>query len=176
MAQEMFRFDDDLPEAERHVLVAIRKTLWEYEPLRATRPVLDISVRDGLVMLQGRVRTLAIKEISEFLLLRIPGIRAVRNDLIADPEVVRLVADAFAEDPEVGPACPIVECRDGVVVLAGQVPSEELARRAVDIAAAVPTAVSVVSHIRVVPIIVPAPVVATNGAVAVAAMGEQEPA
>lgn len=177
MAQDMFRFDDDLPEAERHLLVSIRKTLWNYEPLRATRPVLDISVRDGLVRLQGRVRTSAIKEISEFLLLRVPGIRAVGNDLISDPEVVRAVADAIASDPELGPTCPIIESRDGVVVLAGTMPSEDLARRAVEIASAVPIVVSVNSHIRVVPPQVAVAVAhSSNGAVAVATADEQDSA
>ena len=177
MAHDMFRFDDDLPEAERHLLVSIRKTLWDYEPLRATRPVLDISVRDGLVRLQGRVRTSAIKEIAEFLLLRIPGIRAVGNDLISDPEVVRAVADAIAADPELGPTCPIIESRDGVVVLAGTMPSEQLAQRATEIGASVPTVVSVNNVLRVVP---PQVAVAVNGsangAVAVATADEQDSA
>jgi osmotically-inducible protein OsmY len=174
MAHDMFRFDDDLPEAERHLLVSIRKTLWEYEPLRATRPVLDISVRDGLVRLQGRVRTSAIKEIAEFLLLRVPGIRAVGNELISDPEVVRAVADTIAADPDLGPTCPIIESRDGVVVLAGTMPSEELARRAVELATTVPTVVSVNSHLRVVPPQVAVAVSSSaNGAVAVVAADEQ---
>lgn len=163
MAQDMFRFDDELPEADRHVYSVIRKTLLDYEPLRATRPVLDISVREGLVHLRGRVRTAAIKEIAELLVLRIPDVRAVRNDLIADPEVVRAVADAFAADPELGPVCPIVDARDGMVILAGTVPSEELARRAVDVAMAVPLVASVTSHLRVVP---PAPAPSTNGVAA----------
>jgi osmotically-inducible protein OsmY len=177
MAQDMFRFDDDLPEAERHLLVSIRQTLWAYEPLRATRPILDISVRDGLVRLQGRVRTSAIKEIAEFLLLRIPGIRAVSNDLISDPEVVRAVADAIAADPELGPTCPIIESRDGVVVLAGTMPSEELSRRVAEVAAAVPTVVTVNNVLRVLP---PQAVVvahtSANGAVAVASADEQDSA
>jgi osmotically-inducible protein OsmY len=177
MAQDMFRFDDDLPEAERHLLVSIRKALWDYEPLRATRPILDISVRDGLVRLQGRVRTSAIKEIAEFLLLRIPGIRAVGNDLVSDPEVVRAVADVIAADPELGPTCPIIESRDGVVILAGTMPSDDLARRAVEVAASVPTVISVNSVLRVLP---PQAVVVAhtpaNGAVAVAPADEQDSA
>ena len=175
MAHDMFRFDDDLPDAERHLLVSIRKTLWNYEPLRATRPILDISVREGLVRLQGRVRTSAIKEIAEFLLLRVPGIRAVGNELISDPEVVRAVADAIAADPELGPTCPIIESRDGVVILAGTMPSEDLARRAVELATSVPTVVSVNNALRVSP---PQVVVAVggsaNGAVAVAEADEQD--
>ena len=173
MSQEIFPIDDDLPEADRRVLNVIRKTLLDYEPLRATRPILDVTVHEGLVHLRGRVRTSAIKEIAELLVLRLPPVRAVRNDLIADPEIVRAVADAFAADPEVGPSCPIVDARDGVVILIGDLPSEELVGRAVDLATSVPLVGSVTSHLRVAP-----PVLAhstngsTNGAVAVATADE----
>lgn len=170
MAQDMFRSDDDLPEADRHLLNTVRRTLWEYEPLRATRPVFDLAVQDGRVHLEGRVRTLALKEIVEYLLRRIDGVRAVRNDLVADPEVVRAVADAFAADPEVGPCCPIVDARDGVVTLVGEVPSEEVARRAVELASEVPIVASVDSHLRVA---APAATAGNNGAVHATAPGGQ---
>src|SRR5262245_14245363 len=169
MAQEIFPIADDLPEADRRVLNVIRKTLLDYEPLRATRPILEVTVREGLVHMRGRVRTSAIKEIAELLVHRLPPVRAVRNELVADPEVVRAVADAFAADPELGPACPIVDARDGVVILVGEMPSEELARRAVDVATSVPLVSSVTSHLRVAP---PSPVHSTNGAVAVATADE----
>jgi osmotically-inducible protein OsmY len=165
MAQEIFPIADDLPEADRRVLNVIRKTLLDYEPLRATRPILEVTVHDGLVHLRGRVRTSAIKEIAELLVHRLPPVRAVRNELIADPEVVRAVADAFAADPDLGPACPIVDARDGVVILIGEMPSDDLARRAVEVASAVPLVASVTSHLRVV---APVPVHSSNGAVAVA--------
>jgi osmotically-inducible protein OsmY len=165
MAQEIFRLDDDLPDADRHVLTTIRKVLLDYEPLRATRPILEVSVENGLVHMHGRVRTTAIKEIAELLVHQLPVVRAVRNDLIADPEVVRSVADAFAADPEIGPACPIVDCRDGVVILIGTLPSEALTRRAVELATAVPTVGSVTSHLRVAS---PATAHSSNGAAAVA--------
>jgi osmotically-inducible protein OsmY len=165
MAHEYIRSDDGLPDAERHLMEIIRKRLWDYEPLRATRPVLNVSIDSGLVHLQGRVRTSAIKEIAELLVHHLPGVRAVRNDLIADPEVVRAVADTFAADPEVGPTCPIVESRDGVVILVGDLPSAELVDRAIDLATGVPLVASVTNHLRVAR---PAPARSTNGAVAVA--------
>ena len=171
MSQEIFPIDDDLPEADRRVLNAIHKALLGYEPLWATRPVLEVTVHEGLARLRGRVRTSAIKEIAELLVLQIPAVRAVRNDLTADPEVVRAVADALAADPELGPTCPIVDARDGVVILLGDTPSEALARRAVEVATAVPLVASVTSHLRVVP---PVPVHSTNGAVAVATADERD--
>jgi osmotically-inducible protein OsmY len=170
MAHEIIRLPDDLPEADRHLMELIRKTLLDYEPLRATRPVLDITISQGLVSLAGRVRTSAIKEIAELLVHQLPGVRAVRNDLVADPEVVRAVADAFAADPELGPACPIIEARDGMVILVGDVPTEAAARRAVDVASEVPLVASVTSHLKVA---VPVLAHSTNGAVAVASADER---
>jgi osmotically-inducible protein OsmY len=161
-AEEMFRAADDLPAADRHLLIAIRKTLWGYEPLRATRPTLTIGVQDGRVVLTGRVRTLAIKEIAEYMVLRTNGVRAVRNDLLADPEVARAVADAVAADPELGPLCPRIDAREGVVHLAGDVPSEAIAQRLIDLAASLPLVASVTSYLTVEPI----PALATNGALA----------
>jgi len=173
MAHEIIRLDDDLPEADRRLLELIRKVLLNYEPLRATRPVLDVTLEQGLVHLRGRVRTVAIKEIAELLVHQIAAVRAVRNDLVADPEVVRAVADAFAADPEVGPICPIVEARDGVVILVGTVPSEDLARRAFEVASSVPLVASVTNHLRVA---APALAHSTNGAVAIASVDERGPA
>ena len=75
-------------------------------------------------------------------------------EVAAPPPQVRTaadVADAFAADPELGPACLIVDCRDGEVVLIGDVATAELAVRAVQVAHAVPTVGSVVSHVRVAP-------------------------
>ena len=177
MAHDFIRLPDDLPDAERQLLDLVRKTLLAYEPLRATRPVLDVTINQGLVHLAGRVRTSAIKEIAELLVHQLPGVRAVRNDLVSDPEVVRAVADAFAADPEIGPACPIIEARDGVVILVGDVPSEAIARHALEIASAVPLVASVTSHLKVV---VPALAHSTNGhstngAVAVAPADERGP-
>lgn len=161
-AEEMFRAADDLPDADRHLLTAIRKTLWGYEPLRATRPTLTIGVQEGRVVLTGRVRTLAIKEIAEYMVLRTPGVRAVRNDLLADPEVARSVADAVAADPELGPLCPRIDSRDGVVHLAGDVPSDAIAQRLIDLAESLPLVASVTSYLTV----EPAAALATNGAMA----------
>jgi hypothetical protein len=162
-AEELILGADDLPEADRRLLNAIRKTLWDYEPLRATRPTLQVAVIEGRVRLEGRVRTLAIKEIAEYSVHRLNGVRAVRNDLVADPEVVRAVADAIAADPELGPLCPLLDARDGVVTLAGDVPSEEEAVRLIELVRSVPLVEDVTSFLQVRPATVAA---ATNGTAA----------
>ena len=149
MAEELIRSREDLSEADRELVLAIRRTLWEYEPLRATRPVLDVEVEDGRVRLSGRMRTAAMKEVAEYKVLRLPNVRAVRNDVVTDPEVVRAVADALAADDRLAPACVRVEVRSGDVTLVGAVPDEGLARRAVELASGAAGVASVQSRLAV---------------------------
>lgn len=136
--QELIRTDHAASEEDWELVPRIRKALSNYEPLRATRPALDVSVDDGRVHLRGRMRTMAMKEIAEYLVRRIDGVRAVRNDIVADPETIRAVADALAVDDQLGPACIQVDSRNGEVILMGSVPDEALIGRALDIAAGVP--------------------------------------
>ena len=136
-------------ESDRRTFLAIRRRLWEYEALRATRPELELEVRHGTVRLRGRVRTLAMKEIAGYLLAREEGVDLVQNDLVSDTEVIRDVADALALDEQLAPLCLVVDARAGIVTLSGELPEPELEQRAVDVAAAVPTVVSVLSNLQV---------------------------
>ena len=147
--EHFIRAESDLSDEDADLVDRVRKVLWEYEPLRATKPRLVVQVEGGRVTLSGRMRTLAMKEISEYLLRRLDGVNAVRNDVVADPEVIQAVADALATDPDLGPLCIRVDARDGDVVLAGDVPSEALAERALDAASRVPVAERVGSRLIV---------------------------
>jgi osmotically-inducible protein OsmY len=149
MAQTWVNIDAAAAEADRELAVNIRKVLLDYEPIRATRPPLEIDVQEGRVHLKGRMRTLAMKEIAEYKIMRIEGVRAVRNDVLTDPEVVRRVTDALASDPELGPLCIQVDARYGNVVLAGRIPGSAVADRAMQIAATVPSVENVVSRMRI---------------------------
>ena len=64
--------------------------------------------------------------------------RAVTNELIADPDVVRAVADALAQDERTAAYVLRVDSRHGLVILRGEVPSEAVQQAAIDIAASVP--------------------------------------
>ena len=175
MAEELIRSREDLSEADRELVLEIRRTLWDYEPLRATRTVLDVEVEDGRVRLSGRMRTAAMKEVAEYKVLRLPRVRAVRNDVVADPEVVRAVADALAADDRLAPACVRVEVRNGDATLMGAVPDEGLVRRAVELASAAPGVTSVQSRL----VVQPEPSPSTNGTAVsepLDSTGEQWPA
>src|SRR5918911_1552000 len=74
---------------------------------------------------------------------RMPDVSSVSNELIADPEVVRGVADALAHDERTAPYVLRVEARHGIVFLRGDVPSESVEQAAVEVASSVPLVASV---------------------------------
>jgi osmotically-inducible protein OsmY len=136
-------------EADKRLFLELRRRLWDYEPLRASHPDLDLEVTHGMVLVRGRVRTLAMKEIVGYLCQRREGVTAVRNQLISDAEVEREVADALAADPELGPLCLRVDARNGVATLSGDLPRPELEARSVEVARSAPNVVDVMSELVV---------------------------
>ena len=128
---------------DKKLWVKVRQTLWDYEPLRASHAELGIEVRGGMVRLSGRVRTVAQKIIAEVLVKRLDGVEMVSNELIADPEVIRSVADALAADPRTAPYVIQVDARHGVVSLTGDVPDEATQQAAIALAAQSPLCAAV---------------------------------
>ena len=74
---------------------------------------------------------------------RMPDVGSVSNELIADPEVVRAVADALAQDERTAPYVLRVEARHGIVFLRGDIASESVEQAAVEVASSVPLVASV---------------------------------
>jgi hypothetical protein len=112
--------------------------------LRASHAEIFIDVAGDTVRLRGRVRTMPQKLIAAVLVERMADVGAVSNELIADPDVVRAVADALAQDERTAPYVLRVESRHGIVTLRGEVPDETTRQAAVDIALGIP----VVSSLR----------------------------
>ena len=123
--------------AEKKLYTRARRVLWDYEPLRASHAEIYIDVDGDHVRLRGRVRTLPQKLIASVLLSRMQDVGSVDNDLVADPEVVRAVADALAQDERTAAYVIRVDARHGVVMLRGEVPSEAVQAAATRIAGAV---------------------------------------
>jgi osmotically-inducible protein OsmY len=138
-------------EADKRLFLAVRRRLWDYEPLRTTRPALDMDVSGGIVRLRGRVRTDAMKLIAGYLVSRTEGVERLQNDLISDTEVVRSAADALAADATLGPLCLRVDARMGVVTIAGDIPAPELEARAIVVVRTAPRVAGVVSELAVRP-------------------------
>jgi hypothetical protein len=119
---------------ERKLFAQVRQTLWDYEPLRASHADITIGIRRGSVTLSGRVRTVTHKILAEVLTRRLSGADEVINQLVADPEVVRDVADALAADPRTAPYVIRVDVRHGLATLQGEVPDAATSQAAVDVA------------------------------------------
>ena len=138
-----------LARAEKKLYTRVRRILWDYEPLRASHAEIYIDVEGAHVRLRGRVRTLPQKLIAAVMVERMADVGSVSNELIADPEVVRAVADALAQDERTAPYVLRVDSRHGVVTLSGQVPSEAVQATATEIASQVPTVQSIRNQLTV---------------------------
>jgi len=133
----------ELRKDDKKLYTRVRRVLWDYEPLRASHAEIFIDIEPDGVQLRGRVRTLPQKIIAEMLVQRISGVGAVTNALIADPEVVRAVADALAQDDRTAPYVLRVDSRHGIVTLLGEVPSDAVQSAAIEVATQVPLVSSV---------------------------------
>ena len=134
---------------EKKLYSRVRRVLWDYEPLRASHAEIFIDMEPDGVQLRGRVRTLPQKIIAEMLVQRMTDVGSVTNALIADPEVVRAVADALAQDERTAPYVIRIDSRHGIVTLRGEVPSEAVQNAAIEVATQVPLVSSVRSQLAV---------------------------
>jgi osmotically-inducible protein OsmY len=141
--------DARLQQAEKKLYSRVRRVLWDYEPLRASHAEISIDVEGQHVRLRGRVRSLPQKLIAAVLLERLADVGTVTNELIADPEVVRAVADALAQDERTAAYVLRVDSRHGLVILRGEVPSEAVQQAAIDIAASLPVVHSVRNQLTI---------------------------
>ncbi len=139
----------ELGREEKKVYTRVRRVLWDYEPLRASHAEIFIDVEGDQVRLRGRVRTLPQKLIASVLVERTPEVSSVVNELIADPEVIRAVADALAQDERTAAYVLRVDSRHGVVVLRGEVPNDVVRQAATQIAGGVPLVSSVRSELTI---------------------------
>lgn len=141
--------DRELQRSEKKIYTRVRRVLWDYEPLRASHAEIYIDVEGDEVRLRGRVRTEPQKQIASMLIERMPEVGAVVNDLIADPDVIRAVADALAQDQRTAAYVIRVDARHGAVILRGEVASEAVQQAAAEIAASVPLVATVRNQLTI---------------------------
>jgi osmotically-inducible protein OsmY len=141
--------DRKLAQAEKKIYSRVRRVLWDYEPLRASHAEIFIDVDGPRIRLRGRVRTLPQKLIAQGLVERMADVSTVANELIADPDVVRAVADALAQDDRTAAYVLRVDARHGMVILRGEVPSDAVQQAAIDIAGRVPIVHSVRNQLTI---------------------------
>lgn len=134
---------------EKKTFARVRRVLWDYEPLRASHAEIYIDVTGDRVRLSGRVRTMPQKLIAELMVGRMSEVGSVSNDLVADPEVVRAVADALAQDERTASYVVRVESRHGLVTLRGEVATESIQAAALEVASGVPIVQSVRNQLTI---------------------------
>jgi osmotically-inducible protein OsmY len=140
----------DLTESEDTLFHAVRRVLWDFEPLRSTRAPLAVEVRGGKVTLTGRTRTEALRLLGGYLVSFVEGVTEVDNRVVSDDQVIRAVADVLAADALTSPAVVQVTARHGEVTLRGEVTSVEAASRALELARTVSLASGVHSDLAVI--------------------------
>jgi osmotically-inducible protein OsmY len=104
----------------------VEEAIWRYEPLRVLHAPLRADVRNGEVTLMGVVPSRIIQYGLIEILERIPGIRAVHDRTLTDPDIDQAVTLALEQSPETKPYSIFVNVltRNGFVQLTGVVPDE----------------------------------------------------
>ncbi|SRR5581483_3968772 len=138
-----------LSDAERVALYHVASAIERYEPIRASGSLLRLSLRQGTTVLAGRVRSQPLKIMAERLAATAAAGRPFTSEVVSDADVTVAVATALALDARTNLVPVFVETSLGNVILAGDVPSAEMAAAAVEIAGAVPGVASVTSKLTV---------------------------
>ena len=135
--------DEGLGTADSELLYRVSESIDRYEPIRNSGSRLQVTMRQGNIVLTGRVRSQPIQIMAERLGAAAAGGRAFVSELIADPVVGMAVATALALDPRTSLAPVYVDCSLGAVRLQGAAPSAAMVETAAEIARAVPGVVDV---------------------------------
>jgi BON domain-containing protein len=125
--------DAELEEAARDALV-------RYGTLRIWGHAQQITARNGVVTLEGHVRTIPSKVLAERLIRQVPGVRELVNNLFVDTDLEVAAAQALAHDPRTVDNFPgiLVGCAFGEILLKGSVGTQETKKAAGEIVAQVP--------------------------------------
>jgi osmotically-inducible protein OsmY len=135
--------DEGLSDADSELLYRVSESIDRYEPIRASGSRIQVTMRQGRVVLQGRARSQPLQVMAERLGEAAAAGRPFVSELIADPTVLVGVATALALDPRTNLAPVYVDCSLGIVRLQGAVPGSAMVDAAAEIARGVPGVVDV---------------------------------
>jgi osmotically-inducible protein OsmY len=129
--------DEGLPGPDSQLLYRVSASIDRYEPIRASGSMIQVSLREGSVVLSGRARSAPLKIMAERLGAAATGGRPFVSEVIGDPDVITGVATALALDPRTNLAPVYVECNLGMVRLLGPVPAAGMVEAATEVARSV---------------------------------------
>ncbi|HZR98189.1 MAG TPA: BON domain-containing protein [Chloroflexota bacterium] len=130
--------DEGLSDADSELLYRVSQSIDRYEPIRASGSRIQVALRQGSVVLTGRVRSQPLQVMAERLGAAAAGGRPFVSELLADPTISIAVATALALDPRTNLAPVYVDCSLGTVRLQGAVPSAAMVEAATEVARGVP--------------------------------------
>jgi hypothetical protein len=107
-----------------------------------------VRVAQGIVTLEGHVPAHGFGHMAAQIAGRIPGVRQVRDWLVADDDLQVAVAVALGRDPRTRAVQPRVRVDSGRVTLIGRAPDEPTRAAAGAVAAAVPGVRGVANQLR----------------------------
>jgi hypothetical protein len=120
------------------------------EPFWRLRTI-DAVVRDAMVRLEGYVNTPAQAQLAERRAWSVPGVRVVQSRLVDDETLEYRIAHALLRDPVARAGSIRATSWVGAVTLDGEVPTEEVRRRALEVARETPGVVAVQDQLRIRP-------------------------
>lgn len=110
--------------------------LWNYARLRIDMRAVNLRAVDGEIWLSGHVSSTLNQRVASDLMLNLPGLTAIHNDLVADNDLAVQIARALSKDPRTHGQLIGVYPNLGRVFLRGRARTPEAALIATQIAVA----------------------------------------
>ncbi len=124
--------------------------LWSEQGLRTTTADIEIQVQEGVVTLNGRVRTQLLRRQAERLARASLNGWQLQSNLIADDQIAMDLAARLAADPRTATANVRFELYLGVAYLSGTVNSDQQRAVVLELLNQAPHVVKVEDHLVVV--------------------------
>ena len=131
------------------IAAEVDRALWNDDVLRQSDyHEINVTVSNGIVILNGYVMTASIKARAEQASRRVLDVLGVEDHLIPDDQVVIAVAQALAHDARTREQRVYVNARSGFVSLSGNVSSTAVRAAVEECAAGVPVVRGVLNHVQ----------------------------
>ena len=131
------------------IAAEVDRALWNDDVLRQSDyHEINVTVSNGVVILNGHVMTGSIKVRAEQAAQKVPDVLGVENHLIPDEQVVIAVMQALGHDARTREQRVYASARNGVVYLSGKVSSTAMRATVEECAASVPEVRGVLNYMR----------------------------
>jgi osmotically-inducible protein OsmY len=141
--------DHKADRADEYIVEKVNHALVNRGALRSTDyGEIDVNVKDGIVYLSGYVINATNQQQAEAAARTVPGVRGVKNQLLADDKILLEVAGALGKIEHVHGVKFFTGLQNGVVGLHGEVGSANVRSLAEKCAADIPGVRGVINYLR----------------------------